>query len=145
MTHRPTLRKHHAFFHVLIAILGWGIYFGIAYIAFHGVIRTLGVIAAIAVITAIVITIIAHAWSRLHQWHHRTKNKRSRVPVATLHYDKDWLGYTIDSEVEAIKKAKFISIEAIEEKQGDEIIRKKQYKIEKITKPRKSTKPKEIT
>lgn len=133
MTRRPQLKKHHAFFHILIMMLGWGIYGGIAYTAFQGILWTLVIIAIIATGSALFLIIIAHTWSRLHQYYHRTKNKRIHIPRATLQYDKDWLGYTIDSEVEAIKKAKFITIEAIEERKDKSIIHKKQYRIEETS------------
>jgi len=112
MSTRPKLSKHHTFLHILMSILGWGIYIGILYIAFHGATQIFSGILLIVAISFVILLSTAHAWSRFHKRRHdKLGYRRVHVTEATLHYDKDWLGYTVESDVDAIKKARLISID----------------------------------
>lgn len=112
MSLRPKLTKHHVFLHTIIGILGWGIYFCILYIAFSGATQIFSTIFLIVAIAFVILATTAHLWSRFHKRRHdKLGYRRSHVTEASLHYDKDWLGYTVQSDVDALKQAKLITIE----------------------------------
>lgn len=129
------LSNHHIFLHTIMIILGWSIYFLIIYLAFRGTVQVFSGILMIVFLAFIVLSVTIHSWSRFHKKRHeRLGFRRSHVTDATLHYDKDWLGYSIQSDVDAIKNAKLITIDVHTPKRGKKVKEGLQDKLEKIYK-----------